>query len=450
MPSPSARRARGWRLWQNPAKIIRMTGTDTDTGVRTLSLWHHRDFMLLWGGQTVSEVGSQITVLALPLVAVVLLHASTLQVGLLSAAETSAYLLVSLPAGPLVGRYPKRRTMLWCDLARLVLIGSVPAAYWAGALRLGQLYAVALASSAFSVFFSVAYPSYLPTLLERDRLMDGNGKLGTTQSFAQIAGPGLGAGLVAAFGAAAAMIGDSLSYLASAAGLLAIGSREPLAAAPTPRPRLREQIRAGLAYVLHEPVLLKAVLWNGCANFFVVMVESLGAVFLVRVLHVRPAFVGLLLALGAVGGVVGGLASGLLARRFGAARVCWLSMTVFALPGLLIAAAGSGAWVLLFAIGWMSWTFSSTVCAVALLSYRQSTCPPDLLAQVNATSRWINWGTLPLGGITAGALGSTLGIRPTLWIAVVGGCASGLWLYFSPLRGMRDFPATSMCPHPAG
>jgi predicted MFS family arabinose efflux permease len=429
-----------------------MTGADTETTVRLPSLWRHRDFMLLWGGQTVSEVGSQITVLALPLVAVVLLHASTLQVGLLSAAETSAYLLVSLPAGALVGRYPKRRTMLWCDVARLVLIGSVPVAYWAGALDLGQLYAVALVSSAFSVFFSVAYPSYLPTLLDREQLMDGNGKLGTTQSFAQIAGPGLGAGLVAAFGAAAAMIGDSLSYLVSAGSLLAIRGKEPPvaergvpgeSAEPAERPQLREQIRAGLAYVLHEPILLKGVLWSGCANFFVIMVESLGAVFLVRVLHLRPEYVGLLLALGAVGGVAGGLASGRLARRFGTARVCWLSMTVFALPGLLIAAAGSGAWVLLFAVGWMSWTFSSTVCTVALLSYRQSTCPPELLAPVNATARWINWGTLPLGGVAAGALGTSIGVRQTLWIAVVGGCASGLWLFFSPLRGMRDFPAAA-------
>ena len=418
--------------------------TDTDsavTAVRAPSLWRHRDFMLLWGGQTVSEVGSQITVLALPLVAVVLLHASTLQVGLLSAAQTSAYLLVSLPAGALVGRLAKRRVMLWCDVARLVLIGSIPLAAAAGVLSLGQLYAVALVSSAFSVFFSVAYPSYLPTLLSRDQLMDGNGKLGTTQSFAQIAGPGLGAGLVAAFGAASAMTGDALSYLASAGSLLAIRGQEPPVAAPGVRPRLREQIRAGLDYVVREPIVFKGVLWSGCANFFVIMVESLSAVFLVRTLHLRPAYVGVLLALGAVGGVVGGIASGWLARRVGAARVCWLSMTLFSLPGLLIAAAGSGVRVLLFAVGWMSWTFSSTVCSVGLLSYRQAICPPELLAPVNATARWINWGTLPLGGIAAGALGTALGVRTTLWIAVVGGCASGLWLFFSPLRGMRDFPA---------
>ena len=419
--------------------------TDAGTAVRLPGLWRHRDFMLLWGGQTVSETGSQITVLALPLVAVVLLRASTLQVGLLSAAQTGAYLLVSLPAGALVARFAKRRMMLWCDAARLALIGSVPAASAAGALSLVQLYAVALTSSAFSVFFSVAYPSYLPTLLSREQLMDGNGKLGTTQSLAQIAGPGLGAGLVAAFGAAAAMTGDALSYLASAGSLLAIRREEPPVADAGVRPLLRAQIRAGLGYVAHEPILLKGVLWSGCANFFVIMVESLGAVFLVRTLHLRPEYVGLLLALGAVGGVAGGLASGRIARRFGAARVCRLSMTVFSLPGLLIAMAGPGAWVLLFAVGWMSWTFSATLCNVGLLSYRQATCPPELLAPVNATSRWINWGTLPLGGLAAGVLGTAIGVRPTLWIAVVGGCSAGLWLYFSPLRGLRDFPVAGLC-----
>jgi len=427
----------------------------TSSAVGRPALWRHRDFLLLWSGQAVSEVGSQITVLALPLVAVVALRAGTFEVGLLSAAVTAAYLLVSLPAGALVERRGKRRVMLWCDLARLAVIGSVPLAAAVGALTLGQLYAVAMASSVFSVFFSVAYPAYLPTLLVREELMDGNGKLGTTQSVAQIAGPGLGAALVGVFGAATAMTADALSYLVSAGGLLAIRTREPNesrtpppASAPAPipddaRPPLRQQMREGLAYLLREPILLKGVLWSGTANFFVIMVEALGPVFLVRTLHLRPGYVGIVLALGAAGGVIGGLASGLLSRRLGSARVSWLAMTLFALPGLLIPAAEPGILVSLFALGWMSWTFSATLCGVGLLSYRQATCPPDLLARVSASARWINWGTLPLGAVAAGILGSTLGVRPTLWIAVIGGCSSGLWLFFSPLRGMRDFPTTA-------
>jgi predicted MFS family arabinose efflux permease len=421
--------------------LLLIVSNSPGSGSRPPALWRHRDFMLLWGGQTVSETGSQITLLALPLVAVVLLRASALQVGLLSAAATAAYLLVSLPAGALAERAAKRRLMMWCDLARLAVIGSVPLASAAGDLTLGQLYAVAVASSVFSVFFSVAYPSYLPTLLTHDQLMDGNGKLGTTQSFAQIVGPGLGAALVGLVGAAGAMTGDAISYAVSAGGLLAIRTPERRAGpAPGAGPGLRAQIRDGLGYVAREPILRRGLAWSGTANFFVIMVETLGPVFLIRTLHLRPAYVGLLLALGAAGGVAGGLAAGVLARRIGSARLTWLSMTVFSLPGLLIPAARPGAWVLLFAAGWMSWTFSATICSVALLTYRQTTCPPALLARVNACARWVTWGTLPLGSVAGGVLASAIGVPATLWVAVIGGCLAGLWLFFSPLRGLRDIP----------
>lgn len=424
-----------------------------ETGART-SLRYHRDFLLLWGGQSVSEIGSQVTVLALPLVAVVVLNASTLQVGLISTAATSAYLLIALPAGVLVDRGPRRRLMICCDLARLVLIGSIPVAQAAGVLTLGQLYICALLSSVFSVLFSVSYQTYLPTLLSGDQLMDGNGKLGTSQSVAQIAGPSLGAGLVGLVGAAKAMTGDAISYALSAASLLAIKAREPSEASSgrgeraerTEKAPMLAQIGEGLRYVMRDPILRKAVAWSGSANFFVIMVESLGPVFLIRTVHLRPGYVGLLLALGAVGGVVGGLTSGLLARRVGSARISWLSMTVFSLPGLLIPMAQHGPLVLLFAVGWMSWTFSSTLCFIALTSYRQAVTPPELLGRVNASARWIVWGTLPLGGLAGGALGSAIGVRNTLWIAVIGGCSSGLWLLFSPLRGMRDIPISTGVP----
>jgi predicted MFS family arabinose efflux permease len=283
--------------------------------------------------------------------------------------------------------------------------------------------------------------------------MEGNGKLGTSMSAAQVAGPGLGAALVGLVGAAKAMAGDALSYVASAATLVLMRtpqkaeslqdsqeSQESPGAQASPLPKIRAQIAEGLRYVARDPILRKAVAWSGTANFFVIMVESLGPVFLVRTLHLRPGYVGLVLAAGAVGGIVGGLASGRLARRLGSARVSWLSMTLFALPGLLIPMAGPGWWTLLFAAGWTSWTFSATVCAISMNSYRQATCPPALLGRVNAAARWVTWGTLPLGGVVGGVLATAIGVRQTLWAAVVGGCLSGLWLYFSPLRGLRDIP----------
>ncbi|MEV6701813.1 MFS transporter [Streptomyces sp. NPDC051453] len=406
------------------------------------SIWHRRDFLLLWGGQTVSEMGSQVTVLTMPLVAVVLLKASAFQVGLLSAAETSAYLLVALPAGAIVDRVAKRRLMVWCDLALFLAIGSVPLAHAVGELTLAQLYAVALVSSVFAVLFSVAYQSYLPMVLDREQLMDGNGKLAASRSVAQIAGPSLGAGLVTLVGAVGAMAADAVSFALSAGSLTAIHTNEPSLsrAADDLRPGLWPQIRDGLTFVNRDPILRNSVAFNGTANFFVIMVESLGPVFLIRTLHLRPSLVGLLLALGAVGGVAGGVAARSLARRVGSARISWIAMTVLSLPGLLIPMAGHGWWVLLFGFGWISWTFASTVAGVSLTSYRQAGCPPHMLGRVNAAARWINWGTLPLGGLVGGALATALGVRTTMWIAVVGGCSAGLWLYFSPLRGIRDIP----------
>lgn len=402
----------------------------------TPGLWRHRDFLLLWGGQTASQTGSQVTIVALPLVAIVLLRASAFQVGLLSAATTAGYLLVSLPAGVLADRIGSRRLMLGCDLVMVAVIGSVPAAQVAGGLTLGQLYLVALVASACGAVFLVAWTSYLPALIGPGQLRDGNAKLTTTQSAAQVAGPGLGALLIGLFGPALALIGDAGSYAVSAVTLLMI--RTPENRPSRTGQSLRAELGQGLGYVLREPVLRRAAAWSGTANFFVIMVETLGPVYLVRTVHLRPAWVGVLLALGAVGGVAGGLLSGSLTRRIGAARLSWLSTTVFTLPGLLIPLARPGWPVLLFAAGWTSWTFGATLCGIVMVSYQQATCPAALRGRVSAALRWINWGTLPLGALAAGALGSRIGVRAVLWLAVIGGCSSGLWLLLSPLRRMPD------------
>ena len=202
------------------------------------SLWRHRDFMLLWGGQTVSEMGSSVTQLALPLTAVVLLKASTFEVALLTSAATAAFALIALPAGAIVDRHAKRGIMLACDAARVLIIGWVPLAWALGVLMLWQLYVVALAAGVATVFFDVSYQSYLPVLLKPENLMDGNGKLGATQAFAQFTGPGLGGGLVGAVGAATAMWADAISYVVSVASLFGIRTREQRrrASAGAPQP----------------------------------------------------------------------------------------------------------------------------------------------------------------------------------------------------------------------
>jgi MFS family permease len=404
--------------------------------------------MLLWGGQTVSEMGSAVTQLALPLTAVVLLRASTFEVGLLTSAATAAFALIALPAGVIVDRRTKRGIMLACDAARALIIGSVPLAWALGVLTLWQLYVVALAAGVATVFFDVSYQSYLPVLLRAEHLMDGNGKLGATQSFAQFAGPGLGGGLVAAAGAAGAMTADAVSYVVSVASLLAIRIREQSAESPAAaRRNLRAEIAEGLKFVVGHPILRKIVACTGTSNLFSAMAGAVEIVYLVRVLHVRPAFTGVLFAISAVGGVAGGIAAGRLARRIGSARIIWFSILVFGLPQILAALAEPGWLVVLFPIGYATMFFSAVVYNVAQVSYRQAVCPPRLMGRMNAAARWIVWGTMPLGGVIGSALGATIGIRPTLWIGFAGSWVAGFWVYFSPLRRMRDIPSLLRAAH---
>jgi MFS family permease len=423
--------------------------TDQD---KSGGLWRHRDFMLLWSGQTVSEMGSAVTQLALPLTAVVILKASTLDVGLLTAAATLAFALIALPAGALVDRRPKRGIMIACDAARLLIIGSVPVAYAAGVLTMAQLYAVAITAGVCTVFFDVSYQSYLPALIEQEHLMDGNGKLGATQSFAQLAGPGLGGGLVGAFGAAGAMSADAISYAISVASLLGIKYREPrpqpAAGGEAGRRSLRAEIGEGLGFVLRDPILRKVVACTGTANLFSSVATAVEILFLIRVLHVAPAYTGLIFAIAAIGGIAGGVLSGRMARWIGSARVIWFSILVLGAPQFLAALAEPGWRVALFPIGYATMFFAAVVYNVAQLSYRQAITPARLMGRMNAAVRWIVWGTMPLGAVIGGALGTAIGIRPTLWIAFVGSWAAGFWVYFSPLRRMRDVPQVQQ-PEPA-
>jgi len=396
--------------------------------------------MLLWSGQTVSEMGSAITQLALPLTAVVMLKATTLQVGLLTAATTLAFAVIALPAGALVDRGPKRVTMIWCDLARFLLIGSIPVASALGVLTLAQLYIVAVTAGVCTVFFDVSYQSYLPTLLRHEHLVDGNGKLGATQSFAQLAGPSLGGALVAAFNAAGAMTGDAVSYLISVGSLFGIRVREepPPAASGI---SLRSQIGEGLGFVVKHPILRRIVACTGTSNLFSSIAGALQILFLIRVLHVPAPLTGLIVAAAAAGGIAGGVFAGRLARRIGSARIIWVSILVFSAPQVIAALAFRGWGVLLFPLGYAAMWFGVVVYNVAQLSYRQLICPPQLMGRMNAAVRWIVWGTMPLGGVLGGVLGTVIGIRPTLWVALIGSWAAGWFVFFSPLRRMRDIPS---------
>nr|WP_185035878.1 MFS transporter [Streptomyces candidus] len=375
----------------------------------------------------------------MPLVAVLELRAPAFQVGLLTAAETAAFLLIGLPAGAWVDRMRKRTLMIRADVVRAVAMASVPLAGFAGALTMYQLYLVALVTGAATVFFDVAHQSYLPQLLSKEQLVAGNGALETVRSSAQVTGPGLGGGLVQLVGAHLAIVADAIGYLLSALFLLAIRQPESKPE-PVPGASLRKDVAEGLRFVLGHPLLRVIAGATGLGNFFSAMLMATQTVFLVRVLDLQPGVVGLMLSASAVGGLAGALCAGRLARRFGHARIIWLASLVSAPFALLWPLAGKGAAAALFAVASAAVFFGAVVYNVAQVSFRQTLCPPRLLGRMNATLRFLMWGSLPLGALVGGGVADALGARAALWVCAVGFLLVPLPLLLSPLRSMRDLP----------
>ena len=253
-----------------------------------------------------------------------------------------------------------------------------------------------------------------------------------------MAGPGLAGVLVGLVGVVGALTADAFSYAVSVGSLLLIRTPEnPPERTTRTSKSLRADIADGLTFVWRHPVLRKITACTATGNLFIAMEMSLSMLFLIRVLHVRPALTGLLMALASLGGVVGAVLSGPLTRRIGTARILWFAPLVFSIPSLFIPLAQPGWGVVLFPLGSAASAFSSVIYNVGQLSYRQAACPPELLGRMNAAIRWVAWGTLPLGGLLAGLCGSVAGIRFSLAIAVSGYWAAGLLVYFSPLRTTR-------------
>ncbi|WP_330315810.1 MFS transporter [Streptomyces platensis] len=399
-----------------------------------------RDFRLLLAGAAAGQLGAQVTLVALPLVAVLELNAPAFQVGLLTAAETAAFLLVGLPAGAWVDRMRKLPLMIRADVVRAVAMASIPLAAVAGVLTMAQLYLVALVTGVATVFFDVAHQSFVPHLLPKDQLVPGNGALETIRSSAQVAGPGLGGGLVQLLGASLAIVADAVGYLLSALFLWGIKQPEsrPERVAGT---SLRQDIGEGLRFVFGHRLLRVIAVTTGLANFFSATLMATQSVFLVRVLGLAPGVVGLVLAASAVGGLAGALCAGRLAARFGQARIIWLSALATGPFALLWPLAGRGAGAALFAVGSGVVFFGAVVYNVAQVSFRQALCPPRLLGRMNATLRFLMWGTLPLGALVGGALAEAFGARTALAWCAAGFLVVPLPLLLSPLRRMRDLPA---------
>jgi MFS family permease len=413
-------------------------------------LWH-RNFRLLWIGETISGAGSSMAAIGVPLLAVTVLKASTFAVSALTAAAYLPWLLIGLPVGAWVDRLATRPLMIACDLISALLYASLPVAAWLGVLDTGQVVAVALLAGAANVFFATAYQVYLPSLVTPAELVEGNAKLQGGAQVASIGGRGL-AGLAAeAIGAAPALLFNSASFLVSAACLLRI--RPPAKpAAPDPpaepprRGRLHEQTWEGIRFVARDPYLRFFTIYAAVSNLAYAGNLALVVVFLVRVVGLSSAAVGVLTATSGLGGLLGALVARRLTRVFGTARTLLLTTLGSGLTSLLIPLTAKGPRIACYVAGSALVAGGIVIGNVILGSFRQAYCPPAMLGRVTASMRFLTFGAIPLGALLAGALGTVLGIRNGLWAVLAIFAASGLFLLSRDIRTARDLPLTPSAP----
>lgn len=298
-------------------------------------LWRHRDFRVFWCGETTSQVGTAVSSVAVPLVAVELLHASAFVVTVLTAATWLPWLILGLPAGGWVDRLPRRPIMLICDAASFLAFVSVPVTAWIGVLSVAQLIAVALTAGSAAVFFQTAYVAYLPSVIDPEDLVEGNAKLTGSHSAAQVAGPGLGGAIVQLFGAATGLLANALSFLVSFACLSAIRAQEPRSDTGGERRHLGREVRDGLRFLFSDPFLRTLLVAWPASNFFLTGMSAIDVVFLVRTVGIGPGAVGVVFAVGSVGGVLGAILARRVARRLGSSRAV-LAAAILGRPFVLL------------------------------------------------------------------------------------------------------------------
>jgi MFS family permease len=417
------------------------------TAVPRASLWRHRDFLLLWCGQTVSDVGSAVTIIALPLIAVTGFKATAMQMGLLAAAGGLAFAVLSLPAGAAVDRLPKRPVMIACDIARLALISAIPLLWHFKLLTVAELYLVTFASSALTVVFGVAYQAYLSHLIDKQQLIDGNSKLQTTWYLAYFGGSSLGSVLVATFGTTQAMIADALSFAASVAALTAIRSREtriPTLAGTMSKRSLGKDVAKGLGFIFKHQILRRIVVANAMSNLGMAIANAVGTIYVIRTLHVTPSWVGALFGISIAGGAVGSAVAAKLAARFGLTRMLWMPLAFFGWVSLFVPLATPGWGLILYVVGWCGNAVVVAIYNVGQVTYRQLVCPPELLGRVSASIRWVVMGMAPLGGVIGGAFATWFGVRAAIWVAFAATPIAGI-LLASSLRVRRPAEAEWAC-----
>ncbi|WP_433124964.1 MFS transporter [Micromonospora sp. CA-240977] len=395
-------------------------------------------FWRWWTASTTSHLGSAVGGVALPLTALVVLHASAFDMGLITAAGYLAYLLISLPAGVIVQRVPLRGMQVALDLIRALAIASVPLAWWYDTLTVAQLVAVALVVSFANVLFDVANQTFLPEIVPAAQLQARNSLNSGTHAATQLGGPSLGGLAVQLLGAAPTLLVDSASYLVSAVLLRTLPARR--VRRPDSRPPMVTMIREGWHYVLRHPIIGPAM-WDATAtNFVSGAMLALFPFYLVRELHASPLLAGLLLAVDGLGTLVGAALTTRFTDRVGTARGLIISAFVGVVGALIIPLGTGTAAYVAFAVGNLVLAGSTVVLSVTTRTYRMLASPPELLSRVIATVKFVSWGAIPLGGLLAGVLAGPLGARTTLLIFGAITVLSPIIYLSTPIRRLRDLP----------
>ncbi len=401
-------------------------------------LLRHRDFRLLWIGETTSKFGSSVTTVVLPLIAVTTLQASTLSVGLLGATVWLPWLLLGLPAGAWVDRLPHRPIMLSSAAGSAILLALVPIAAVADLLTLPLLFAVAFLTGIAAVFFHTAYSAYLPHLVQPADRAEGNAKLQGSASAAQIAGLGCGGLAVQLFGATNGLLIDALTFVVSFGCIAAIRFRE------TPQYRAKEalvrEVAQGIKLIAGDVWLRTLIVFGATSNLALMAYQSIVVVFLVREVGLAAGTVGALMAGSSAGGVLGAFAGRRVADRMGTARATLFFELALPTAALLIPLTTSGYGVLLYLTGGFCVGVGVVAGNVIKSTFQQEYCAPEFRGRLAATGSFVNLGTIPLGSALGGLLGTAFDLRTALWIGTAGVPLAGLILLFSPIRRVRDLP----------
>ncbi|HVF15230.1 MAG TPA: MFS transporter [Acidimicrobiales bacterium] len=408
--------------------------------------WASADFRRLWVAEVLSQTGSQISVLALPLVAIVVLGAGPAGVGILAAAGTAPVILFGLPAGVWLDRHRRKPVLVAADIGRAVALATVPVAYGLDLLSLPLVCGVTFVCGALTVVADVAAQAFLPSLLPRRDLAQGNANLELARAGAQTAGPGISGVLVSLIGGPLAVVGDAISYVCSAACISRTGGDEPPVAAPVDHLRASAWARArtdmadGLRYVGSHQILRPIAVCSAVSNFGSSMVAAVVVLFMIRTLELGPGVIGLLLAVGNLGLIVGSALVTRLVRRFGPGPVIIgslglgspftllvpLAPEAYAIPALVIALLAAGA--------------RSPIYNVAQISLRQAITPPELHGRMTATMRMLVLSAMPVGALLGGLVATHSGLRPALLAGALLGCTAFVFPLLSPVRSLTTIP----------